>query len=209
MNNIFWSEECNPPCWKGITPGTTNKEDVLMVFGEDSIEHRYNGVIGSDQFVENFVLPDSKYINNQTLTEYRVEFSSQALGTIILIDETVVTIEFNVNCTLADVINKIDEPDYVILTRSRYGVMIANLFYLNKGIRVEIAGDSDSWETSNKDARIDPHNEVLEITFHPVIKNENEQNIIDWIWYDTYYIREEIYNIQIWHGYREYYLISK
>jgi hypothetical protein len=114
-------EACKPPCWNGITPGETNKEELLLTLQE-------NPIVESDTV---FVHGTSWKIFNESI-EFSLTSNEQV--EIYLVDDIVVLINLlNIRgITFQEAINILGEPEKILSTSSTGpGFLFGDAIHIN------------------------------------------------------------------------------
>jgi hypothetical protein len=109
--NIFETSTCEAPCWNGIAPGVTSREEALQIL--EGINAVYQTRISSDT-------ADHEYSG---LFERRIIFEIQnnnlrsVHGTIFLFEDHVAAmiIDDNLNLSVSEAVELFGEPDYVLI----------------------------------------------------------------------------------------------
>ena len=105
QTNIFEHPSCSPPCWEGITPGLTTKEEAL------SILSKLNMI---DQPI---VDPNQAFINFDDAFHFTFYHDINRLGFIYIFDDKVSTIAFDnkLNTKLQQAIKLFGNPKSILV----------------------------------------------------------------------------------------------
>lgn len=184
---ILEQEECQLPCFKNIIPGKTTVEEVYKI------------------------LPGGKYSRRGKMIEdgreisiYAYRFQSGITPEIICLDNVVEMIVFTTSISLNTFVINLGEPTLmaVPLFIPEERVDVINLFYPEKGIRIEAVGNK---KVSVNFVQIYPAMTAHLVTLHQPLLTNDPQEILDkWLWYyDNYFIQE--YHLTFpWQGYGDY-----
>jgi hypothetical protein len=199
---------CQAPCWEEITPGVTKENKALKVISDGVYFDKSIYVIGNKDFSQALVSQHSSYMEGDEITVYNFERANGVIGTMYVVKEKVISIEFSIfgEYVLGEFIAAVGDPDWVMIQDDDY--LIVDLFFLDEGIRCELEStDEQNWKYKPYRGVIDPDLKIYSISFHePVRDNDLSDAVHNWIWYDSHSMRKVFKGAVHWHGYGEYQL---
>jgi hypothetical protein len=192
-SSFLEDKSCNAPCWRGIEPGETSKDDVLSKVKsmKDIIPRSVNEVPGNYKYWQNGIT-------------WKFTGTNEKIGSVFFHDDKVIFIDayYDKKLLLSDIISQYGNPTQVRATYERLETTVINisLVYTN-GICVSLNMKKDNYII----------NEISNIATSTI----NPSTIVDRIYYfdpnipaeqlDTpCYWPIESSKIQKWKGYSEY-----
>jgi hypothetical protein len=138
-SSVVVDETCSPPCWEGITPGTTSRDEVHLLLEDISW---VNGDSIQDVFT---VSPNDsvKWMGTSKASDYSGKiFLKGDLVTVITISPKERVLKF------VDIIHKLGDPENIlaVTTRGERAITAVFILYPSKGY-----GFLDYYYSSNTD----------------------------------------------------------
>ena len=184
--SLIKSNTCTPPCWNGISPGSTNGEEVL------------NTLVNLKTVKQETVKRDtaSHLLFKDVIFWNFVEANS---GVIYLLDNRVAQIDFqNTNYSLGNLIELYGEPDHVIFYPYNGKSWKVNVLYKKKGIWLYYTKN----QTKDWMVDIQPTDLITRVSFF-------DPSLLDSILtnFGSFFLKDENLKIedvkQAWKGYGE------
>lgn len=113
--NLLLESNCAPPCWNGIIPGETSKEQVLTILSDLSIVDQIESTGAWNSFDDGVIFK----LNGQTFIQNNRSIYVETR----LISDRVVVMNFTgrLDVTLGEMINMLEEPNTILIQDNPFG----------------------------------------------------------------------------------------
>lgn len=128
--DLVGDEHCTPPCWRGIIPGKTSKNDAIQILME-----------AEDEGEGDLSIPENIVWRDETEKNYSLATDNDIIKTITLKSVT--------STKLSDLIALFGDPSYAVITRIRDGYFLGMILYPDKGLAFLVSENNEKFEVKS------------------------------------------------------------